>query len=151
MNLLHELKYKDNEEVGELLGRMFASEYQSSDFFSTIDYIVPVPLHSKKLKIRGYNQCDSICRGISEITGIQTLTNGLARNRFNATQTSKGRFERFSNTKELFSVNSDVLINSKVLLIDDVITTGSTLEACVIPLLKAGCAVRIAAMASPLD
>ena len=151
MQLLHELKYRGNQEVGELLGRMFASEYESSDFFSEVDYIIPVPLHERKLKIRGFNQCDSICNGISEITKLPVLSRGLKRNRFNETQTSKGRFERFANTAELFSVNSSLLKGKRVLLIDDVITTGSTLEACINPLNEIGCSVRVAAMASPID
>lgn len=151
MHLLHELKYRGNQDVGKLLGRMFASEYGNSDFLSEIDYIIPVPLHERKLKIRGFNQCDSICNGISEITKLPVLDSGLKRNRFNETQTSKGRFERFTNTSGLFSVNSTKLEGKRVLLIDDVITTGSTLEACINPLNEIGCSVRVAAMASPLD
>ncbi|MFK7757931.1 MAG: ComF family protein [Flavobacteriales bacterium] len=151
MNLLHELKYKGNQDVGEVLGRMFVSEYKKHDFFETIEAIVPVPLHVTKERKRGYNQCDSICYGISDLTDIHTIRGALKRTRANATQTSKGRFERFTNTKQLFEVNDESIVGKHVLLVDDVVTTGSTLEACIHPLLAKNCKVSVACMAAPID
>ncbi len=151
MNLLHELKYRNNEHVGEILGKLFYNYYEPTDFFTDVDYIIPVPLHEKKLSIRGYNQCSSICRGLNELSGIEVLEDGLKRNRANQTQTKKGRFERFENTQSLFSVLNEKVVGKNVLLIDDVITTGSTLEACVKPLVESNCKVRIGTLAAPVD
>lgn len=151
MNLLHELKYKGNQSVGELLGRMFASEYKDMNFFEPISVIIPVPLHKTKLKSRGYNQCHSICKGISEITGISVNLGVLSRAKANESQTRKGRFERYANTKDIFVLNEKKSKSTHVLLVDDVITTGSTIEACARLLVNAGCVVSVAAMASPID
>lgn len=151
MNLLHQLKYRGNQEVGEVLGRMFVSEYAKYDFFDTIDSIIPVPLHVTKQRKRGYNQCDSICQGVSDMTNIPFVKGALKRTRANATQTSKGRFERFTNTQDLFVVNDASVAEKHVLLIDDVVTTGSTLEACIHPLIAKNCKVSVACMAAPID
>lgn len=150
-NLMHELKYKGTQEVGEILGRICAAEYLKTDFFNEIDVIVPVPLHPLKLKKRGYNQCDSICDGISQIANIQVYNDGLVRNRANATQTKKSRFDRWKNTKELFSVQRSGLTQKHVLLVDDVVTTGSTLEACAHALLANKNKVSILSLACPID
>ena len=150
-NLLHALKYEGAEDVGEVLGKMFAVEKAETGFFDGIDIIVPVPLHIKRMRERGYNQCSSICLGISKITGIKVAYKGLVRNRATESQTKKTRFERWENTKDLFSVNSKKLSNLHVLLVDDVVTTGSTLEACANALISSGNAVSILAMACPID
>ncbi len=150
-NLMHELKYRGNEQVGELLGRLCAAEYAGQGFFEGIDLIIPVPLHVSKLRQRGYNQCTSICKGISELTATPVEFNGLIRNRANATQTKKSRFARWQNTKDLFSVNGSHLRGKHVLLVDDVVTTGSTLESCAKTLSAHGNLVSIMAIACPID
>ena len=150
-NLMHELKYRGNEEVGELLGRLCAAEYLETDFFDEVDIIIPVPLHASKLRKRGYNQCTSISKGISELIKIEVENKGLKRNRASATQTKMSRFARWQNTKNLFSVSPSIVSQKHVLLVDDVVTTGSTLEACAEVLVNNGNRVSIMAIACPID
>lgn len=128
--VLHELKYKDNKEVGKVLAKYAAADLLESPDFSSVDLIIPVPLHPKKLKIRGYNQSDWIGMGLSEILGCPLNTTSLIRKKENTTQTKKSVFERFENTAGIFElVNADDLRNKHVLIVDDVLTTGSTIEA----------------------
>jgi len=135
--ILHHLKYKGNQEIGELLGKFAAEELQNSVDFSTIDVIIPVPLHPKKQKIRGYNQSECIGNGLSKILEKPIDTNSLIRIRENTTQTKKTVFERYENTEGIFILqNQNNLTGKHVLLVDDVLTTGSTLEACVRALSK---------------
>lgn len=130
--LLHELKYKGNKEIGEKLGRIAAIDLMQSDDFQTIDLILPVPLHPAKLKKRGYNQSEYIANGLSKVLGKPVENNLLIRIRENETQTKKNVFERFENTFDIFKCNSPEKLKGKhILLVDDVLTTGSTLEACV--------------------
>lgn len=130
--VLHELKYKDNKEVGKVLAKYAAADLLDSPDFSSVDVIIPVPLHPKKLKIRGYNQSDWIGMGLSEILGCPLNTTALIRKKENTTQTKKSVFERFENTAGIFElINTDELRNKHVLIVDDVLTTGSTIEAVV--------------------
>ena len=136
--LIAEIKYKDNRSLGEWMGALLAKEWFSSGFFQDIDYIVPVPLHSSKEKKRGFNQAEKIASGIAQITGIQIDTKNIFRRKANTTQTKKGLFERWKNTKDLFEVkNIDFFKNKHVLVVDDVLTTGSTLEAVAQSILRA--------------
>lgn len=129
--LLHSLKYKNKPEIGVLLGRELGAEMKKSGNFKNIDAIIPVPLHSKRLKERGYNQSEQIGHGISEILGIPQYTDVFFRNEYTKTQTRMNREERWNNVSGKFNVkNSEKIQNKHVLLVDDVITTGSTLEAC---------------------
>jgi len=135
--LLHILKYKGNKEIGELLGKYAAIDLLDSPDFTSIDFIIPVPLHPKKYKLRGYNQSEWISKGISEILNKPLDTTTLLRVRENPTQTKKTVFERFENTEGIFELSNTTLLAGKhVLLIDDVLTTGSTLEACARALLE---------------
>jgi ComF family protein len=147
--LLHALKYKGIHEVGTFLGRIFASEISESGFFNGIDRIVPVPLHPKKEKKRGYNQSIMIAKGMEQIVSVPVDSTTLSRNYYSETQTRKGRWERWKNVEELFVVNDKKLIENKhILLIDDVVTTGATLEACGTELLKCdGVKISIATLA----
>lgn len=131
-SLMHALKYKGNQQIGIRMGKYAAAELHESGFFTDIDYIVPVPLHPQKLRKRGYNQSERIAQGVSEITNLPIDITSLIRTNENATQTRKSIFERFTNTSGIFKIeNKNTLINKHILLIDDVLTTGSTLEACI--------------------
>ena len=137
--LLHKLKYKGQKEIGIVLGRYFATEILKSPFCSA-DLILPVPLHPRKIRRRGYNQSEMIAIGISEVFQKELITHALIRTSHTDTQTKKNRFERFLNMDGKFIVAEPDIIQSKsCLLIDDVITTGSTIEACATALLEAGC------------
>lgn len=134
--LLHELKYRGNYELGVYLAKNYAEEIIRSGFFKSIDYIVPVPLHPKKLKKRGYNQSLSIAEGLHVATNIPILHSNLIRTAYNATQTHKGRYDRWENVNEIFDVlNPEHFIGRHILLVDDVVTTGATLEACALKIL----------------
>lgn len=134
--LLHSLKYKGNKEIGQVLGKYAAVDLLESSDFASVDIIIPVPLHPKKFQKRGYNQSEWICMGLSEILEKPMDTSTLIRTSENTTQTKKTVFERYKNTEGIFELsNNTTLIMKHVLLVDDVLTTGSTLEACVRALL----------------
>lgn len=129
--ILYRLKYHHCKEVGEVMGRFMAAEMQNSAFFNDVDLIVPVPLHKKKERLRGYNQCEWIAKGVSAVTGIPVNTSGLVRTVHNSTQTKKSANERWENVQNIFSVSFPEEFTAKhILLIDDVLTTGATLHAC---------------------
>jgi len=135
--LLHILKYQGNKEIGELMGKYAAIDLMDSPDFTSIDLIIPVPLHPQKYKSRGYNQSEWIGKGISEILNKPLDITTLLRVRENTSQTKKSVFERFENTEGIFELSDTTVLEGKhVLLIDDVLTTGSTLEACVRALLE---------------
>lgn len=126
--LLHELKYKGNSSVGLILGEWFASHIRNELADLDIDGIVPLPLHKAKKAKRGYNQSDIIARGMRTVTGIQIMDNVLIRTKNRSTQTNKGKVGRWQNVDELYQVvNEKNLEGKKVLLLDDVITTGATI------------------------
>ena len=135
--ILHILKYKGNKEIGELMGKYAAIDLLDSPDFDSFDLIIPVPLHPIKYKIRGYNQSEWIARGISSVLNKPMDINTLQRVRENPTQTKKSVFERYENTEGILEVGEKAVLEGKhVLLVDDVLTTGSTLEACVRALLE---------------
>ncbi len=129
--LLHDLKYRGNRKAGLYLGRLLGHELLHSAI-PRCDILVPVPIHPKRLRQRGYNQSEIIALGASEITGIPVVTGLLIRKGHHRSQTRMGRHERFENVREEFVLaRKPVDVNGlKVLLMDDVITTGATLEAC---------------------
>ena len=129
--LLYALKYKGIKEVGITLGELAALEIGTTNFFNEIDIIIPVPIHAKKKKKRGYNQSHYIAEGIQNITKIPVNLQSIKKELNTASQTRKGRFERFENVSNTFTLlNSSQLKGKHILLIDDVVTTGSTLEVC---------------------
>ncbi len=135
--LLHKLKYKGNFQLGQVLGRQMGNILSQSGFMSNIDLIMPVPLHEKRLRQRGYNQSDFISQGLSQASGISVVKNNLVRVIHTESQTHKGRFERWENVSNIFMVTDTSSLNGKhVLLIDDIVTTGATLEACTQALLQ---------------
>ncbi|MDD4148866.1 MAG: ComF family protein [Bacteroidales bacterium] len=129
--LLHGLKYKNKPEIGILLGKELGAAMVSSGNFKDVDYIIPVPLHPNRQKQRGYNQSEMIGEGIAAVTGIPMLTDVLLRSVETVTQTKMTRDDRWKNVSGKFIIKNENLIQNKhLLLIDDVVTTGSTLEAC---------------------
>lgn len=129
--LLYELKYYGNKEIGEFLGKCMATELLSSHFFNGIDYIIPVPLHRKKERKRGYNQCEWLARGIASVTNIPIASHVVKREIYTDTQTHKSQYERWENVEGGFVLDSIVNLEDKhVLLVDDVLTTGATIVAC---------------------
>lgn len=147
--LLHKLKYKGEKEIGTALGLQFGQALKKSELYSSIDFVVPVPLHPKKLRIRGYNQAEAIADGIATGLGTKLSITHLLRTEFTETQTRKTRAERVKNVAEAFAVANKSEIEGKhLLLVDDVVTTGATLEACAAKLLEVeNCKVSIAALA----
>ena len=128
-NILHHIKYKDKDYLARQMGEIMAREMP--DFFADIDAIVPVPLHRKKQKIRGYNQSEAIACGVQKVVGLPIFSKLLTRTRFSETQTHKNKEERWKNTQGLFSLEPNEGFDGKhLLLIDDVLTTGSTAIAC---------------------
>jgi len=136
-HLIHYIKYKGLKELGFETGRKFGFALSESTAFSSVDSIVPVPLHPKKEQKRGYNQCSWIAAGIADVLHKPVIDKNLYRKTFTSTQTRKNRFERWQNVDGIFEVHHPAEFNGKhILLIDDVVTTGATLEACAFPLLK---------------
>lgn len=129
--IVHELKYGGNPELGEFLGKWIYRENGSSDFFSSIDCIVPVPLHLRRIKKRGYNQSYHVSKGLAQLSGIPVVADNLLRIVDNPSQTTLGRTERWANVENIFSVTDPSQFRGKhILLVDDIFTTGSTFESC---------------------
>ncbi len=129
--LIHALKYKNQQQVGTVLGNWLGDEILDSGRFSNVDCIVPVPLHKKKLKSRGYNQVTTFGESLANKLNFPFEENVLKRVSFTNTQTKKLRLDRWKNVEELFFVEDNAAMENKhILLIDDIITTGATLEAC---------------------
>ena len=134
-HLIHELKYKGNDQAGLFLGQELGKTIKEAPLFEGLDFLIPVPLHPKREKERGYNQSMLIAQGISEVTGIAVGGDFLLRSINTSTQTHKSKEERWQNVKDIFELHrADRLENKYVLLIDDVLTTGATLEACALKL-----------------
>ncbi len=147
--MIHRLKYNGKMELGFQLGQMLGARLLQSSLYKEIDLIIPVPLHKRRERVRGYNQSKCIADGVGEALGIQVLSGVLTKLKATDSQTRKGRFSRYENLKSVFQItDSSVLMNRHVLLIDDVITTGATLESCGLVLHGAGISrLSIAAVA----
>jgi ComF family protein len=146
--LIHNLKYKGRKDVGLFIGRLMGVELQKS-VFNEIDIIVPVPLHQSRLRQRGYNQSDCFAEGLAAGLKKEFSFKAIERNLATSTQTRKHRFERYKNVENIFKVTDEnLIVNKKVLLVDDVVTTGSTLISCAEAILEIpGTSVYIAAIA----
>lgn len=129
-SLLHQLKYRNRPEIGVELGRIYGSILHSVNLHNNWDEITPVPLHPLKQKRRGYNQSEQFANGLSDAMGIP-VNISLERVQFTETQTKKSRIERIENVSEVFAVKKESQLTGKrILLVDDVMTTGATLISC---------------------
>ncbi len=143
-HLLHSLKYKGRGDVGEFMGVEMGHDLTSDPDFASIDIIVPVPLHPAKLRKRGYNQSEMIANGLALSMHKPVNTTVLRRNRFTETQTRKSRIDRWNNVSNVFTAEHDSTIDGRhVLIVDDVLTTGATIEGCANALIAANPRVRI--------
>jgi ComF family protein len=135
--ILHQLKYKGKKEIGLTMGGLMAQELMQTNFFEGIDYLVPVPIHPMKQKKRGYNQSLFLAKGVEAVAGIELRPEVIKKELNTASQTRKGRFKRWENVSASFALQETKPFENKhLLLIDDVLTTGSTAEACAQELLK---------------
>jgi len=130
--LIHQLKYNGREEIGVFLGQWLGEELATNANFKEVDLVIPVPLHKKKLRKRGYNQVEKFGREIADALKIDYVDNVLIKETNARSQVTQQRLARWNNTKALFKVNNKEKITKKhILLVDDIITTGATLEACI--------------------
>lgn len=137
-HLMHQFKYKGNKDVGIYLGKLMGWSLAESNRFSFIDALIPLPLHKSKEHKRGYNQATLLCEGISSVLNKPVLKNAVIRPEHTETQTKKSRIQRWQNMEGKFELANPSAIEGKhVLLVDDVVTTGATLEACGLELVKA--------------
>jgi ComF family protein len=139
-HVLHALKYKQQPELGEMLGRVYGKDLLEAEYKSSFDLIIPVPLHSSRRKIRGYNQSEEFGKGLAQMLEIPCDDTYMKRDARTETQTHKSKLSRWENVSNIFKVIAPgSIIQKRILLVDDVVTTGATLEACGQALLNAGC------------
>ncbi|NJC27261.1 ComF family protein [Neolewinella antarctica] len=148
--LIHALKYHNRPNVGEQLGKMLGEHLSNHAFLSDLDAIVPVPIHRKRLRKRGYNQALHIARGLAAKMDLPVREHGLIRTDFKGSQTTLGSLDRLKNVADLFAVGKHDFTGQHVLLVDDVVTTGATLDYCAQPLLEKfpGLRISIATLAA---
>ena len=131
--LIHEFKYHDNRKAAYRIGLLYGKMLKNDGWHTPIDQIIPVPLHPLKRIKRGYNQSEWIARGIASVWNIPVLTRVLTKKKVTSTQTKKSLFERHLNTHDTFHTKAEALTDGMhILLVDDVLTSGSTLTACAI-------------------
>lgn len=148
--LIYELKYKGNKDMGFYLGRLLGKFLADNNRFEEVEVLIPMPLNPRREKKRGYNQATILCNGIASVWKKPVIEKAAERKVYTETQTRKGRIARWENMEGVFAVaDASAIQNKHILLVDDVITTGSTLEACGTELLKvSGTTLSIAALAS---
>lgn len=148
-HLMHQLKYKGNKQVGIYLGKLLGQQLKASNRFNTVDVIIPLPLNPKREFKRGYNQATMIAQGVAATLDKPVEEKAVIRTVFTSTQTKQDRIHRFENMDGVFAVqNAEYITNKHVLLIDDIITTGATIEACANVIIQQNCkALSIASVA----
>jgi ComF family protein len=138
--VLHALKYKQQPELGEMLGRVYGQDLLEADYKNAFDLIVPVPLHASRRRIRGYNQSEVFGRGLARMLEVPCDDTYMIRAEKSETQTQKTKLSRWENVSSIFRVvRPEAVMEKRVLLVDDVVTTGATLEACGQVLIESGC------------
>ena len=136
-NLMHQFKYRGMQQIGNLLGNIAGDQLNKNPIFASVEMVIPVPLHKTRMRQRGYNQSACFADGLAQKLPTVVEVDNLVRKTATETQTHRSRFARFENMQEVFAViNPERLINKHILLVDDIVTTGSTLEACAVQLLK---------------
>lgn len=136
--ILHSIKYQRNQELAVKIGQWYGELLKENESIAKSDIIIPVPLHNKKLKERGFNQSEAFAKGLSQSLNIPVSVNNLVRTEYTSTQTRKSKIERWENVKDKFELqNLEEIQNKTILLVDDVITTGATIDACYEALQKA--------------
>lgn len=131
--LFRNLKYKNRPDVGIQLGKWFGQYLQEYNLHKQFDAIIPIPLHPKKQKRRGYNQSEKIAEGMSEVLDIEVLSNILVRTKETQTQTKKHKIDRWNTMQSIFSLTDQTALkNRRIIIIDDVVTTGATMESAVL-------------------
>jgi len=148
--LMHEFKYRGKREIGVYTGELLASKLKISEKWRDIDFVLPVPLHPKKERQRGFNQSEFFAKGIALGLEKNLIVNNLVRELHSESQTRKAKFQRWKNVETVYNIkNPKELRNKNLLLVDDVITTGSTIEACAQKLLEIeGTKAWVASMAA---
>ena len=148
-SILHQIKYKGNEKLAIDMGRLLGTHIAQSGLFDDVDILIPVPLHRRKERKRGYNQSLLLCKGVAQVFSRTIVSDNLVRMRHTESQTHKNRQQRLENMEGVFHVKRPEELEGKhILLIDDVITTGATTEACCKPLLSIkGLRISIASLA----
>lgn len=135
--LIHQFKYKSRKDIPEYLGKLFGDALMESNWIKEIDYLISVPIHKQKRNIRGYNQSEIIANGMGESLQIPILRDVLIKYKHTSSQTKKTHQERIENVKDVFEIkNKNILVGKHILLIDDVLTTGATIESCATTILK---------------
>lgn len=138
--VLHTLKYKQQPELGEMLGRVYGKDLAEADYKDSFDLIIPVPLHPSRRRIRGYNQSEEFGKGLSRVLEVPCNDTYMMRSAKTETQTHKTKLSRWENVNRIFRVvKPETIAEKRILLVDDVVTTGATLEACGQVLVDAGC------------
>lgn len=151
-HIMHRIKYKGEKELATYIGRLSGRRLQKSNRFNGIDAIIPVPLHKAKQRKRGFNQSEYFAMGLAEKMEIPLLADVLLKTTATSSQTKKSRWQRWQNVEEIFTVkNAGKIEGRHILLVDDIVTTGATLEACARKLQQAArCRVSIYTMAATL-
>ncbi|HXA00342.1 MAG TPA: ComF family protein [Cytophagaceae bacterium] len=137
--ILYQVKYQGKKDAAKMLGQWYGEELSDHGFQEKFDIIIPVPLHKAKLRKRGYNQSDSLAEGLSLGLNIDWSPSVLSRVEEKTSQTNKSRIERWDNVKTIYQVQEpQAVYGKKVLIVDDVMTTGATFEACAVEILAKG-------------